>query len=74
VAHQLEDYKDGYSLTGAYRFYDGLVYMGISGAENGIRGRVTALDAKDGHEVWRFYTVAGLARSWRLVPARVTRP
>src|SRR5215471_11922575 len=56
---QLEDYKDGYSLTGAYRFYDGLVFMGISGAENGIRGRVTALDAKDGHEVWRFYTVAG---------------
>ncbi len=56
---QLEDYKDGYSLTGAYRYYDGLVFTGISGAENGIRGRVTALDAKDGHEVWRFYTVAG---------------
>src|SRR6202521_2391168 len=56
---QLEDYKDGYSLTGAYRYYDGLVFMGISGAENGIRGRITALDAKDGHEVWRFYTVAG---------------
>jgi alcohol dehydrogenase (cytochrome c) len=56
---QLEDYHDGYSLTGAYRYYDGLVFMGISGAENGIRGRVTALDAKDGHEVWRFYTVAG---------------
>ena len=56
---QLEDYKDGYSLTGAYRFYDGLVFTGISGAENGIRGRVTALDAKDGHEVWRFYTIAG---------------
>jgi quinohemoprotein ethanol dehydrogenase len=54
---QLEDYKDGYSLTGAYRYYDGLVFMGISGAENGIRGRVTALDAKDGHEVWRFYTI-----------------
>jgi quinohemoprotein ethanol dehydrogenase len=56
---QLEDYKDGYSLTGAYRYYDGLVFMGISGAENGIRGRVTALDAKDGHEVWRFYTIPG---------------
>jgi alcohol dehydrogenase (cytochrome c) len=55
---QLEDYKDGFSLTGAYRYYDGLVFMGISGAENGIRGRVTALDANDGHEVWRFYTIA----------------
>ena len=60
---QLEDYKDGYSLTGAYRYYDGLVFMGISGAENGIRGRVTALDAKDGHEVWRFYTVPARATS-----------
>lgn len=56
---QLEDYHDGYSLTGAYRYYDGLVFTGISGAEKGIRGRVTALDAKDGHEVWRFYTVPG---------------
>jgi len=56
---QLEDYRDGYSLTGGYRYYDGLVFTGISGAENGIRGRVTALDAKDGHEVWRFYTIPG---------------
>jgi alcohol dehydrogenase (cytochrome c) len=56
---QLEDYHDGYSLTGAYRYYDGLVFTGISGAEKGIRGRVTALDAKDGHEVWRFYTIPG---------------
>jgi quinohemoprotein ethanol dehydrogenase len=56
---QLEDYHDGYSLTGAYRYFDGLVFTGISGAEKGIRGRVTALDAKDGHEVWRFYTVPG---------------
>jgi alcohol dehydrogenase (cytochrome c) len=56
---QLEDYHDGYSLTGAYRYYDGLVFTGISGAEKGIRGRMTALDATDGHEVWRFYTVPG---------------
>src|SRR5438874_3643016 len=54
---QLEDYHDGYSLTGAYRYYDGLVFTGISGAEKGIRGRMTALDARDGHEVWRFYTI-----------------
>jgi quinohemoprotein ethanol dehydrogenase len=56
---QLEDFHDGFSLTGAYRYYDGLVFTGISGAENGIRARVTALDAKDGHEVWRFYTIPG---------------
>jgi alcohol dehydrogenase (cytochrome c) len=54
---QLEDYHDGYSMTGAFRYYDGLVFAGMSGGEFGIRGRVYALDAKTGNEVWRFYTV-----------------
>ena len=54
---QLEDYHDGYSITGATRYYDGLVFTGMSGGENGIRGRLYALDAKTGQEVWRFYTV-----------------
>jgi alcohol dehydrogenase (cytochrome c) len=56
---QLEDYHDGYSITGATRYLDGLVYTGMSGAENGVRGRVYALDAKTGAEVWRFYTIPG---------------
>src|SRR5215471_9936390 len=54
---QLEDYHDGYSITGATRYYDGLVFTGMAGGENGIRGRVYALDGKTGAEVWRFYTV-----------------
>jgi quinohemoprotein ethanol dehydrogenase len=54
---QLEDYHDGYSITGATRYFDGLVFSGMSGGENGIRGRVYALDAKTGAEVWRFYTI-----------------
>ena len=54
---QLEDYKDGYSITGATRYFDGLVFTGMSGGEYGIRGRVYALDANTGREVWRFYTV-----------------
>ena len=54
---QLEDYHDGYSITGATRYYDGLVFTGMAGGERGIRGRVYALDAKTGNEVWRFYTV-----------------
>jgi quinohemoprotein ethanol dehydrogenase len=54
---QLADYHDGFSLTGAYRYYDGLVFTGISGAENGVRGFVSALDANTGREVWRFYTI-----------------
>src|SRR5207237_10068111 len=56
---QLEDYRDGYSITGATRYYDGLVFTGMSGGERGIRGRVYGLDAKTGKEVWRFYTIAG---------------
>ena len=56
---QLEDYHDGYSITGATRYYDGMVFTGMSGGENGIRGRIYGLDAKTGKEVWRFYTVAG---------------
>jgi quinohemoprotein ethanol dehydrogenase len=54
---QLEDYHDGYSLTGAYRYYDGLVFTGISGGEEAARGRMTALDAKTGAIVWTFYTI-----------------
>jgi quinohemoprotein ethanol dehydrogenase len=54
---QLEDYHDGYSITGATRYYDGLVFTGMAGGENGIRGRLYALDARTGNEVWRFYTI-----------------
>jgi quinohemoprotein ethanol dehydrogenase len=54
---QLEDYHDGFSITGAPRYFDGFVFTGMSGAENGIRGRIYALDAKTGREVWRFYNI-----------------
>src|SRR5216684_1185039 len=54
---QLEDYHDGYSLTGAYRYYDGLVFAGISGGEEAARGRLTAMDAKTGAVAWIFYTI-----------------
>jgi quinohemoprotein ethanol dehydrogenase len=56
---QLEDYHDGYSITGATRYYNGMVFTGMSGGENGIRGRVYALDANTGAELWRFYTIPG---------------
>jgi quinohemoprotein ethanol dehydrogenase len=56
---QLEDYHDGYSITGATRYFNGMVFTGMSGGENGIRGRVYGLDAKTGAEMWRFYTIPG---------------
>src|SRR5438067_4985116 len=54
---QLEDYRDGYSITGATRYFDGLVFSGMSGGENGMQGRMYGLDAKTGQVVWRFNTV-----------------
>jgi PQQ-dependent dehydrogenase (methanol/ethanol family) len=45
--------------TAAPLYYDGLIYMGLAGGDGGLRGRVTAHDAKTGREVWRFYTIPG---------------
>jgi quinohemoprotein ethanol dehydrogenase len=36
-------------------YYKGLVYMSISGGDGGLRGRLTAHDAKTGREVWRWW-------------------
>jgi PQQ-dependent dehydrogenase (methanol/ethanol family) len=46
-----------YTITGAPRIIDGRVIIGNGGAEMGVRGYVTAYDAKDGKQLWRFYTV-----------------
>jgi quinohemoprotein ethanol dehydrogenase len=40
-------------------YYDGLVYMGVSGGEGGVRGFFGAYDAKTGKQVWGFWTVPG---------------
>jgi quinohemoprotein ethanol dehydrogenase len=53
----IEDWQNGYSITSAPLYYDGIVYSGISGGELGIRGRLTALDAKTGKILWRAYTL-----------------
>jgi len=50
-------YLDGYTMTMAPLYYNGLVIVGVSGGEYGARGSVTAYDARDGHLAWRFYTV-----------------
>ncbi len=47
----------GYSLVGAPLYYDGMVIVGYAGGNMGIRGRVKAYDATDGHLLWTFYTV-----------------
>ncbi len=56
---QAERWQEGYTITSAPLYFDGLVYTGFAGGERGIRGRVKAYDAADGALVWTFYTVPG---------------
>ena len=53
------DQSKPYTITGAPRAANGLVYIGNGGAEFGVRGYVSAYDANTGTLVWRFYTVPG---------------
>ena len=53
----IEKWQDGYVVTSAPLYYDGIVYSGIAGGEFGTRGRLTALDAKTGKILWRAYTL-----------------
>jgi alcohol dehydrogenase (cytochrome c) len=53
----IEDWHNGYVVTSAPLYYDGIVYSGIAGGEYGTRGRLTALDAKTGKILWRAYTL-----------------
>jgi len=56
---QGEPWQNGFSITAAPLYYDGLVIIGFSGGELGIRGRVKAYDARSGALRWTFYTVPG---------------
>ena len=55
----LIDRERAYTITGAPRVANGLVFIGNGGGELGVRGYVTAYNTKTGEEVWRFYTVPG---------------
>jgi alcohol dehydrogenase (cytochrome c) len=47
---------EGFSITSAPLYYNGKVYVGGSGGEYGVRGRMTALNAETGQVEWRFWT------------------
>jgi quinohemoprotein ethanol dehydrogenase len=53
------DLKESYSITGAPRVVKGKVIIGNGGAENAVRGYVSAYDANTGTLAWRFFTVPG---------------
>ena len=52
-----ERWQDGFAITAAPLYYDGLVIVGFNGGEMGTRGRIKAYDAKTGALRWQFYTV-----------------
>lgn len=58
-ATQAENWQEGYTITAAPLYVEGLVITGFAGAELATRGRIKAFDARDGSLVWTFYTIPG---------------
>ena len=51
------DFRAGYSMTVAPLVADGVVIVGVSGGEYGIRGYIEGYDPKTGERLWRTYTI-----------------
>jgi alcohol dehydrogenase (cytochrome c) len=56
---KLEDWKSGYSSTGAPLVVGDLVITGIAGAEYGVRGFVQAFQAETGEPAWKTFVIPG---------------
>jgi len=56
---EVGSWREGYTITAAPLYYEGMVVTGVSGGEFSIRGRIQAYDAETGELVWRFHTVPG---------------
>jgi alcohol dehydrogenase (cytochrome c) len=54
---KVAEYKNGYYTSIMPLVADGMVMMGTSGGELGIRGFVAGYDADTGKELWRTFTV-----------------
>jgi quinohemoprotein ethanol dehydrogenase len=54
---QLARWQDGYTITSAPLYHNGMVSSGISGGDRQARGFLAALDAGTGREKWRFWAV-----------------
>ena len=46
-------------ITAAPSYASGVVFVSISGGDSGRRGGLSALDARTGTEMWRFYAIPG---------------
>ena len=57
-ATTIADAANGESVAAAPIAWNGLVFIGNAGGDKkGVKGRMLALDAADGHIVWEFYLV-----------------
>jgi quinohemoprotein ethanol dehydrogenase len=56
---QTVDAAKPYTSTGAPRIANGKVIIGNAGSEIGVRGYISAYDARSGKLLWRFFTVPG---------------
>jgi quinohemoprotein ethanol dehydrogenase len=56
---QAERNEDGFSITTAPLYYDGMIITGFAGGDRASRGRVKAFDAETGELRWTFYTIPG---------------
>ncbi len=54
---EVGDNSKGIAITGAPLALDGKIIIGMGGGEAGVRGYLSAYDAKTGKRLWRFYTV-----------------
>ena len=51
------DPSEGYSMTVAPLIVDGVVIVGVAGAEFGVRGYIEGYNAATGERLWRLYTI-----------------
>jgi quinohemoprotein ethanol dehydrogenase len=56
---QAERWQDGFTITSAPLYYDGMIITGFAGGERTARGRLRAFSAKTGKSLWTFFTVPG---------------
>ncbi|PHP64931.1 PQQ-dependent dehydrogenase, methanol/ethanol family [Zhengella mangrovi] len=51
------DFKTGYSMTVAPLIADGVLIVGVSGGEYGVRGYIEGYNPENGERLWRTYTI-----------------
>ena len=61
---QVADPHAGYYETMAPTVWQGIVFVGSSGSQDGVRGFVAAYDANSGKLLWKFYTVPAPGTGW----------